>query len=133
MSDSTKFTRGPWETHVSSDFLQVRAVGSNDPICEFGLAPADDWTSEDRIEVQANADITAAAPCMFEALTLIKRFGELAGVSAESGFSSPSGKKPASKDVFQFPRHLLTEIDAALSKARGETSLAQAEAEDASK
>jgi hypothetical protein len=116
MSDSTKFTRGPWETHVSSDFLQVRAVGSNDPICEFGLAPADDWTSEDRIEVQANADITAAAPCMFEALKAWEAY-------VDKWFD-------ASNDM-QGEAYKLTK--AALLKARGETSLAQAEAEDASK
>jgi hypothetical protein len=119
MSDSTKFTPGPWETHVSSDFLQVRPVGSNDPICEFGLAPADDWTSEDRIEVQANADITAAAPCMFEALRKI-----------EGGWISDDiDEEDLEATIVEFQKI----ARAALAKARGETSLAQAEAEDASR
>lgn len=50
------------------------------------------------------------------ALQSILRFGEAACVDAGS-FYPPGGKKPASKEVWQFPRHLLTDIEAALAKA----------------
>lgn len=46
-------------------------------------------------------------------LRLIKLHGELACVDAQRlGYSG--GKKPATKEVFQFPRHMLADIDAAL-------------------
>lgn len=67
-------------------------------------------------------ELINAAADMLDALKAIKRFGELACVEVESGFPSrPSGKKPATKDVWQFPRHLLVEIDAAI--ANGESAL----------
>lgn len=70
-------------------------------------------------EHKANARLIAAAPDLLRALQLIKRFGELACVSADAGqFPQPTGgKKPATKDVWQFPRHLLTEIDIALANS----------------
>jgi hypothetical protein len=50
---------------------------------------------------------------MRRVLLQIKKQGELACVSVDDGYTG--GKKPASKDVWQFPRHLLTDIDAALT------------------
>lgn len=47
----------------------------------------------------------------------IKTYGELACVDVDRGSLRPSGKKPATKEVWQFPRHMLDEVDAAISKA----------------
>lgn len=52
---------------------------------------------------------------LYEVLRAVKKFGELACVSADPPHFYTGGKKPASKDVWQFPRHILAEIDAALS------------------
>jgi hypothetical protein len=45
----------------------------------------------------------------------IKRLGELACVSVDTLGFPTGGKKPATKDVFQFPRYLLQVIDAIIS------------------
>lgn len=57
-----------------------------------------------------------------EMLKAILTFGELACVSAEHGYVSPSGKKPASKDVFQFPRHMMQDIEETITEAERETA-----------
>jgi hypothetical protein len=54
---------------------------------------------------------------LVEVLDSIRRFGEMANVSAQPPHSFVGGKKPASKDVWQFPRHLLEDIDTAIGKA----------------
>lgn len=51
-----------------------------------------------------------------DVLVGIKANGELASVSAEGPFSGyTGGKKPQSKEVFQFPRWMLTDIDEAIA------------------
>jgi len=87
--------------------------------------PPHDWISEAlklRAELtrltQALADRERRIERLTEALNAIKQFGELACVDASSGWTG--GKKPATKDVWQFPRHLLTEIDQALSSIPAE-------------
>ena len=50
------------------------------------------------------------------ALNSIKNQGELASVNVERPFGYTGGKKPATKEVWQFPRHLMADIDAALGK-----------------
>lgn len=49
-------------------------------------------------------------------LEAILRHGELANVPTGSPFASYGGKKPPSKDVFVFPRHMLTGIEAVLAR-----------------
>lgn len=44
----------------------------------------------------------------------VKTHGELANIPVGHAWGS-SGKKPASKDVWCFPRHMLNDLDAALS------------------
>jgi len=51
-----------------------------------------------------------------EALKSIMRHGDLVNIQIDPGFGS-SGKKPASKDMFAFPRHMLTDIEAAIADA----------------
>lgn len=65
-----------------------------------------------------DARLRDAAPVLLDALRGIMAHGELACVDAHPGaFFGNGGKKPATKDVFQFPRHMLTEIEEAISKA----------------
>lgn len=54
---------------------------------------------------------------LLAALESIKRFGSLGCVDV-SGHFYTGGKKPATMDVWQFPRHMLVEIDAAIAKAK---------------
>lgn len=49
-------------------------------------------------------------------LEAILRHGELANVPTGSPFASYGGKKPPSKDVFAFPRHMLTGIEEVLAR-----------------
>lgn len=62
-------------------------------------------------------EATTAEQALFDALTNIKRFGELACVQLPT-IGGSGGKKPPSKEVWQFPRHMLVEIDAALARAQ---------------
>jgi hypothetical protein len=50
-------------------------------------------------------------------LKAILRFGELANIDAGSPYQNYGGKKPPSKDVFCFPRHMLTDIEAVIAAA----------------
>jgi hypothetical protein len=109
---------------VCADFLQVHGIGGqNDFICDLGLAPADDWEPALAAEVNANARLIAAAPCMFEALTKCLPFIDDA-LDAHSVMSDSV--------VTAECRNAVNLANAALRKARGETSLAQAEAPNAS-
>lgn len=67
-------------------------------------------------ELRAAAEVQKA---LLEMLLAIKRHGELGCVQVHSEFPAgpTGGKKPASKDVWQFPRHMLVELDAAIAKA----------------
>lgn len=82
--------------------LRARGVGARLPIDENMAFIARACNSHDDL---------------LTALKAIKQFGELSNVSVGDGYTG--GKKPASKDVWQFPRHMLVEIDAAIAKAEG--------------
>lgn len=69
-------------------------------------------------EWEANARLIAAAPEMLEALKSILRHGEMANID-KGGPYWGSGKKPPTMDAWALPRHMLTEIEAALAKAEG--------------
>jgi hypothetical protein len=58
-------------------------------------------------------------------LVMIRAQGELACVPVDEWPHGTGGKKPASKDVFQFPRHLLTELDAVLARRNAEVAEAK--------
>lgn len=106
---------------TASEAKHDRAI--SEAQCEADLAcdlGPDAWAAELRAQLAARGlEIVATAErdALVQALNGIKRFGELANVSAEGGHFYTGGKKPASKDVWQFPRHMLTEIDAALALA----------------
>lgn len=104
----TRFVNGPWEVRIASDFLQVCPVGRGDPICDFGLAPADDWSPEDRDEVLGNANITAAAPDLYEAAKLARD-----GYSNLIEMWEIKGDDPV--------LYVYAKLVSALSKALGET------------
>lgn len=113
-------TPGPWGFGRTSDDRRIVLgdSGAGSYVCSVQIhqtpRAAGLYAETER---EANARLIAAAPELLEALLAIKRFGELANVSAGRDWGGSSGKKPASKDVFQFPRHLLVELDAALAKA----------------
>ncbi len=62
----------------------------------------------------ALASLNAEVEGLRAILEAIKRHGELGNVQVGSLWGS-SGEKPPSKDVWQFPRHMLAEIDEALA------------------
>lgn len=64
----------------------------------------------------ARAAVIDAAQPAIDVLKNIKRFGELACVNVDLGFLM-GGKKPHTKDVFQFPRYMLQEIDEIIGRA----------------
>lgn len=67
--------------------------------------------SKEIVRIEAvNCDLLAA-------LKAIKQYGELANLSVDTWPNTSSGKKPASKDVWAFPRHMLVEVDAAIAAA----------------
>jgi hypothetical protein len=113
MSDSTKFTPTDeqWTAEIGearfNQNLHTWLVGSQyGPICELTCAT-------DRMMQRAR--LIAAAPDLYEALS-----GLLEGVL----FTQKAAHYP--------PDHPINKSIAALAKARGETSLAQAEAPNAS-
>lgn len=69
---------------------------------------------------RANAELIVKAVNAHEELVAVLnaviQFGSL-GCVERGSFYPPGGKKPATQDVWQFPRHLLTDIEAALAKA----------------
>lgn len=108
-----KWTPGPWKwVCLSGNDILTDPEG-------LWVANVIEWPGDNTAR-GADAHLIAAAPELYEALASIIRCGELANVSAEPLFGYSGGKKPASKDVWQFPRHMLTKIDAALARARGE-------------
>ena len=64
----------------------------------------------------ATAPLVAERERLRDVLKNIQDYGELANVSADSGFRYHGGKKSPSKDVWQFPRHLLVDLEAALAE-----------------
>ena len=121
MSDSTDyshlppvFTEGPWEATPDD---------GKEPGGEQGIwigTHAENVTFIpgyiDHPNIRGNAYLIAAAPCMFEALADV----ESKIVDYEAG------------RINWRPDDFLLRVREALRKARGETSLAQAEAQDAS-
>lgn len=116
---SGKHTAGPWfvsGVRMRMDGQQWLRVLQETPERELAFVPYADRPDSVHVEATANARLIAAAPELLEALLAIKRFGELANVSVDAG-GFTGGKKPASKDVWQFPRHMLVDLDAAIAKA----------------
>lgn len=103
-TESGKYMPGPWKAHyltqhrmrVTTD-LGVPSLG-DDTICEIAL-----WNVDYATQV-ANARLIAAAPDMLEALELCQAY-LLHSTGSNSRVSNP------------YPK-----VDAALSKAKGETS-----------
>jgi len=115
-------TPGPWKFN-DNGVVTADAVGKI--VCcfvmDFARIPdGEDWQFLEHARTDipflttALRDALGREKALREVLEAIKRFGELANVSTEQGHVAPSGKKPGSKDVWQFPRHMLVEIDAAL-------------------
>lgn len=113
MSDSTKFTPGTW--HASRNFRIVGDAPGIDIGSSNGTNVATVHYShydQDHAEVFANARLIAAAPRMFEALSELLKCTLL-----------------TQKAAHYPPDHPINKSIAALAKARGQTSLAQAEQE----
>lgn len=56
---------------------------------------------------------------LLKALKAILSHGELRNIEANPEAHFLGGKKPATKDVWTFPRHMLTDLEAAIAKAEG--------------
>lgn len=67
-----------------------------------------------RSELNSYASSQAEIERLRDMLQSIKMYGYLANIPVDQGWGS-SGKKPASKDVWCFPRHMLDDLEAALS------------------
>ena len=113
MSDSTKFTPGPWTVH----FAEGTKVRDAREATVASLSHTHLSGRRDSDEVFANARLIAAAPCMFEALRKI-----------DGGWISDDiDEEDLEATIVEFQKI----ARAALAKARGETSLDQAENSDA--
>lgn len=128
MSDSTKFTPGPWfydgdHVFVDSRFQECCGRGdANGECCGIPNVGGDYGTIAETSE--RDAPLIAAAPCMFEALSRITpEFVQLLAHTESVA---------AIAEYADNDREIIELCQAALAKARGQTSLAQAEAEDAS-
>jgi hypothetical protein len=114
MSDSTKFTRGPWVSRLDSGSppFVTRQNENSGWICQTVT-----WCGLD--EAKANARLIAAAPDLYEAALeaqdTMMRMADRCHVLGRS------------EDAFRLTRSA-DRCLAAMKKARGETSLAQAEA-----
>lgn len=115
-------TKGPWSAADKAAWFRGQQHSDHGKIA-ISAGPGGTIAN---VYGRENANLIAAAPDLLGALLLIKRFGELGCVSAGDIWGGTGGKKPSTKEVWQFPRHLLTEIDAALAKAEGRTNLADA-------
>lgn len=128
---NTKHTPGPWEMRPRETTIRTGDMYADDGFtsCVDGF---DVFGPDDRPIVgphgvpaldtdEHNARLIAAAPVLLEALQSIMRHGELANIDKGGPFGS-GGKKPPSMDAWVFPRHLLNDIEAAISSAQGEAS-----------
>lgn len=103
---SEKFTPGPWRVEYGTtlvwgncDSEDQSSSGMGYPVAEARITPAGSWTKRpDVIEGDANAHLIAAAPELYEALKAARFY-----LSHTYGDDT------------------LSNIDAVLSKARGET------------
>ncbi len=73
-----------------------------------------------------NEELLARTP--LEMLEAIKRHGELGNVSTGGWHGSKPAGNPMSKDVWQFPRHMLTEIDVVIAATPAASPVAGPEA-----
>jgi predicted RNase H-like nuclease (RuvC/YqgF family) len=100
--------------------LKDTAERLTDECAELHIAKsaAEEELSQMRSHIRARerimSELEGQVEVLRKALDAVKRFGELACVDAGSPRYT-GGKKPMSKDVWQFPRHLLTDIDCALA------------------
>ncbi len=118
-------TPTPWITQkcgelCPDDVMIVADMGIRDGIHHIS-------TVAKALSMRQPADVTAAnaafivTACnshdaLVSMLKRIMKYGELGCVDV-GGYHPSGGKKPASKDVWQFPRHMLTDIEAALATA----------------
>ncbi len=102
-----KFTDGPW--HVGWDGEGGAFVGGGGTVIADMVGPVE--------HRKANARLMAVSLEMLEVLKAILSHGELRNVEANPEARFLGGKKPATKDVWTFPRHMLTDLEAAIAKA----------------
>jgi hypothetical protein len=81
---------------------------------EASFSPSDIERGIVRNITPLNPSSQAEIERLRDILQSIKTHGYLANIPVDQGWGS-SGKKPASKDVWCFPRHMLDDLDAALS------------------
>lgn len=128
----TKPTAGPWRGvahtgYIYSDDAVVAVVGGF--LTDEDLIPfnGERWAADTKLIVALENGARSINPSnpmavaegieeIVDLLQKIKRFGELACVDAEPRNFYSGGKKPATKDVWQFPRHMMTNLDTLLSR-----------------
>lgn len=90
-----------------------------DVLTALGKAGETDFANAEFIVTAANAYAANQAEIerLRDFIESIKTRGYLANIPVDQGWGS-SGKKPASKDVWCIPRHMLNDLDAALSGSK---------------
>lgn len=120
---SGQHTPTPWAVDENYPTSIVRVQGEGSVLeCEFMEWDGETMNVGEPDLNEANATFIVKAVNSHEALVdileRIKRHGELANVGTGGFLGNKPAGNPMSKDVWQFPRHMLTDIDEALALAK---------------
>lgn len=102
------------ESMVNKKAIDIRDKSKNVLCCVYPTA--DNPAAIE--QMRARARLIVQAEAMRDALVGVVNFGELGNVPIDGGY--PPGPRSESKDVWQFPRHLLPSIRAIIKATGGE-------------
>lgn len=114
MSESNKFTPGPWSLDESR---HAGCINSLNPFRHIGMVSAYQATKEDKEENRANALLISAAPDMLEALENLLWHAEVLEefIESERGRGRNADQLYADGEMHNY----MVEAKASISKARG--------------
>ena len=116
---SEKFTKGPWKATYDSQLQAAIEIYNTEDRVMVAVLP-DRGTVEAMSEIEANANLIAAAPDMYEALEeVIKIYSFKEMVRTDKTINSPRDDPDRGKIFFTY--NDLSKARNALRKARGES------------